>query len=60
MVDSFKICYTAQYPDGKLLDPTKPYMEAYVEASTKKEAISNLMLEFPGLTIKVVEDPIRT
>ena len=60
MVDSYKICYTAQYPDGKLLDPSKPFMEAYIAASTKQEAVSNLMMEFPGLTIKVVEDPIKT
>ena len=59
MVDYYKICYTAQYPDGKLLDPSKPYLEANILASTKKEAISNLMLEFPGLKINVIEDPVH-
>ena len=57
MVDYFKICYTAQYPDGKLLDPNKPYMEANILASTKREAISNLMIELPGLKVTIVEDP---
>lgn len=57
MVDYFKICYIAQYPNGKLLDPSKPYLEANVLASSKTEAISNLMMEFPGLKIKVIEDP---
>ena len=59
MVDYFKICYTAQYSDGKLLDPKQPYMEANIIAATKQEAISNLMMEFPGLKIKVIEEPIK-
>lgn len=59
MVDYFKICYTAQYVDGKLLDPKRPYMEANILAATKQEAISNLMMEFPGLKIKVVEEPVK-
>lgn len=59
MVDYFKICYTAQYADGKLLDPKQPYMEANIVAATKQEAISNLMMEFPGLKIKVVEEPVK-
>ena len=59
MVDYFKICYIAQYPNGKLLNPKQPYMEANIIAATKQEAISNLMMEFPGLNIKVVEEPIK-
>lgn len=59
MVDYYKICYIAKYPDGRLLDPNKPYMEAKILASTKKEAISNLIMEFPGLKINVIEDPIH-
>ena len=59
MVDYFKICYTAQYPDGKLLDPKQPYMEANIIAATKQEAISNLMMEFPGLKIKVIEESVK-
>lgn len=59
MVGYFKICYIAQYPNGKLLDPKQPYMEANIRAATKQEAISNLMMEFPGLKIKVVEEPIK-
>lgn len=57
MVNQYKICYTAQWPDGKLLDPKKPYAEAYVLASTKREAIGNLLAEFPGLKVKIVEEP---
>ena len=59
MVNYFKICYTAQYPDGKLLNPKQPYIEANIVATTKQEAISNLMMEFPGLKIKVVEEPVK-
>ena len=57
MVDYFKICYTAQYPDGKLLDPSKPYMEANILASTKKEAITKLIDELHGVKVSIVEDP---
>ena len=57
MVNQYKICYTAQWPDGKLLDPKKPYMEAYVLASTKREAMGNLLAEFPGLKVRIVEEP---
>ena len=57
MVNQYKICYTAQWPDGKLLDQKKPYMEAFVLASTKREAVGNLLAEFPGLKVKIVEEP---
>ena len=57
MVNQYKICYTAQWPDGKLLDPKKPYTEAYVLASTKREAMGNLLAEFPGLKVRIVEEP---
>ena len=57
MVNQYKICYTAQWPDGKPLDPKKPYTEAYVLASTKREAMGNLLAEFPGLKVRIVEEP---
>ena len=57
MVNQYKICYIAQWPDGKLLDSKKPFMEAYVLASTKREAAESLIAEFPGLEVKIVEDP---
>lgn len=57
MMMKYKVCYTAQWPDGKLLDPKKPFMEAYIDASSKREAIGNLLAEFPGLKVKVVEEP---
>ena len=57
MVNQYKICYTAQWPDGKLLDQKKPYMEAFVLASTKREAVGNLLAEFPGLKVRIVEEP---
>ena len=59
MIDYYKICYTAQYPDGKLLDPSKPFMDAYVIASSKDEAITSLKDEFPGLDIKISKEPVH-
>ena len=55
-MNAFKICYTAQYPDGKLLDPLKPYLEANIIASSRTEAICKLKDEFPGLKVVVVEN----
>lgn len=57
MLNQYKICYVAQWPDGKLLDPKKPYAEAYIDASTKNEAVGNLLMELRGLKVKVVGDP---
>lgn len=57
MINQYKICYVAQWPDGKLLDPNKPYTEAYIVASSKHEAIGNLMTELRGLKVKIVEEP---
>ena len=57
MTIQYKICYTATWPDGKLLDAKKPFMEAYVHASSKREAVGNLLAEFPGLKVKVIEEP---
>ena len=56
-MNQYKICYTAQWPDGKFLDSKKPYTEAYVLASTKRKAMRNLLVEFPGLKVRIVEEP---
>lgn len=55
----FKICYVAYYPNGKLLEPSKPYLEANMVADDKIDAIRRLKLEFPGLDVKVVEEPVE-
>lgn len=57
MTMQYKICYTATWPDGKLLDAKKPFMEAYVHASSKREAVGNLLAEFPALKVKVIGEP---
>ena len=57
MVNQYKICYTAKWPDGKLLDPKKPFMDAYILASTKNEAAAKLISEFPGLHVTIANEP---
>lgn len=57
MVSTYKICYLAQWPDGKLLDEKKPYAEAFVQASSKREAMMKLLEELNGLKVKIVEEP---
>ncbi len=59
-MDQYKICYTAKWPDGKLLDPKKPFMEAFIEGASKEDAMMSLKNEFPGLKLKVVEEPQKT
>ena len=57
MDKQYKVCYTATWPDGKLLDPKKPCLNAYVEAETDVEAAAKLMHELRGLKVKVLEKP---
>lgn len=56
-MNQYKICYTATWPDGKLLDPKKPCLNAYIEAESDTEAAATLKSELQGLTIKVLERP---
>jgi len=56
-MNQYKICYTATWPDGKLLDPKKPCMNAYIEADSEVEAAAKLMNELQGLKVKVLEKP---
>lgn len=60
MVNQYKICYVATWPDGKLLDPKRPYMDAYILASTKNEALQKFNDEFPMLKLKVVSGPMMS
>lgn len=59
MIDCWKICYTATYPDGKMLmiEREKPFMTANIVADTEENAVKKLMQEFRGLKVKVVEPP---
>ena len=59
MIDCWKICYTATYPDGKMLmaEQNKPFMTANIVADTAANAVKNLMQEFSGLKVKIVEPP---
>ena len=60
MVNQYKICYTAKWPDGKLLDPKRPFMNAYVLASTKTEALQKFRNEFPMLKLTIMSDPVMS
>ena len=56
-MNQYKICYTATWPDGKLLNPKKPCMDAYIEADSEVEAAAKLMNALQGLKVKVLEKP---
>ena len=56
-MNQYKICYTATWPDGKLLNPKKPCMDAYIEADLEVEAAAKLMNALQGLKVKVLEKP---
>ena len=60
MIDNWKICYVATYPNGEMLDSDNPFKTANINAKTSAEAIEKLKEEFRGCKIAIHGTPMHS